>query len=86
MQASSSEVTLERRTWLAHLSRAPRSFLESALEGRTVGIVGRLFMASQGSDVIGEATPEATAADTSEASATPAATTHRPTGRPRLGG
>ena len=33
MQASSSEVTLERRTWLAHLSRAPRSFLESALEG-----------------------------------------------------
>ncbi len=44
--------------------------LESSLEGRTLGVVGRLFTSPSGSDVIGEATP----APTSDASATPGAT------------
>jgi len=37
------------------------SDLESALEGKTVGVVGRLFLAPAGSDVIGEATPSPSA-------------------------
>lgn len=37
MKESSSDITLERRSWLAQLARAPRATLESALEAVCAG-------------------------------------------------